>query len=115
MKDKMKEFVEKHKTAITVIGVSATALTCGVIGYKLGVKEFETFKKKIRFDRDFISSLQFAINDSKSYYVRTLGPEKIVKFKDIGKLAEEAVELADSAPHMEDNIVGMFVLTRPEG
>lgn len=38
MKDKMKEFVEKHKTAITVIGVSATALTCGVIGYKVGQK-----------------------------------------------------------------------------
>jgi len=37
MKDKMKEFVEKHKKAIIVIGTGAAVLTCGAIGYKLGI------------------------------------------------------------------------------
>lgn len=114
MKEKMKEFVEKHKTKIIVIGAGAAALTCGVIGYKLGKKEFETFKESIGCER-FFNSLQAAIDCSDNYYVRTFGPEDIVKFKDIGTLAKEAIEFGASADHMEDNVVGMFVLTRPEG
>lgn len=114
MKDKMKEFVEKHKKAIIVIGTGAAVLTCGAIGYKLGRKEFEAFKKSIGSE-EFFDSLQMAIAGSSNYYVKLLGPEKIVKFKDIGNLANEAIEFADSASHMEDNIVGMFVLIRPEG
>lgn len=114
MKDKMKEFVEKHKTAIIVIGAGAAALTCGAIGYKLGGKEFEEFKKSIGCEK-FFNSLRSAIDSTGSYYVRTFGPEDTVKFKDIGDLAKEAIDFGATAEHMEDNIVGLFVLTRPEG
>lgn len=114
MNKKMKEFVEKHKAKIIVIGTGAAALSCGIIGYKLGERKFTVLKNSFR-DETFMETLRYVINDSKNYYVRTFGPENIVKFKDLKDLATEAIKFGASSEHLEDNIVGMFVMTRPEG
>lgn len=114
MKEKMKEFMEKHKTKIIVIGTGAAALTCGVIGYKLGERKFTVLKNSFR-DETFMKTLRYVINNSKNYYVRTFGSENIVKFKGLKDLATEAIEFGASSEHLEDNIVGIFVMTRPEG
>lgn len=42
-------------------------------------------------------------------YVRTVAPDNVVKFKELGKLAQEAIDL--DASHLEDDVVGLFVMT----
>lgn len=114
MKEKMKQFVEDHKTAMIVIGASAVSLTCGLVGYKLGGRTFGLFKKSIGNDK-FFEMIRSAIDSSTDYYGRTFGPNEIVKFKDLTNLAKDAIDCSESGPHMEDNIVGLFILTRTEG
>lgn len=114
MNEKIKKFIEEHKTEIAVAGVTTVSIACGIVGYKLGGRKFNNFRKSIGND-EFIKKLMMAIGDSEGCYFRTLGPEHILKLKDVEKLAKEAIDNEASVPYMEDNIVGMFILTRPEG
>lgn len=45
-------------------------------------------------------------------YVRTYAPNNVVKFKDFTKVAQEAIDFDPS--HLNDTIVGLFVMTNPD-
>lgn len=114
MKEKVKKFVEENKAIVIGAGVGVAALTSGIICYRLGSKSmFESIRKRFANDH-FMKTMITAVGDSKNYYVRTLGPDEIMKFKELGSLAKEAIEYGESQTHLNDNIVGMFVLTNPE-
>lgn len=112
MKDKMKKFVEEHKTAIIVIGAGAAALTCGVIGYKVGQKVTYGDLLRKADSNTTLKTITDMYANTRSTYVRTLLPEDGVKFKELGKLAQEAIDFDVS--HLEDTVVGMFVMTNPK-
>lgn len=112
MKDKMKEFVEKHKKAIAVVSVGAVLATSGLVGYKVGQKVvLSDLLKKANSDKA-LKTITDVYANTHNTYVRTLLPEDGVKLKDLGKLAQEAIDF--DASHLEDTVVGMFVMTNPK-
>ena len=114
MTERVKKFVEENKAIVIGAGVGVAALTSGIICYKLGSKSmFESIRKTFGDDR-LMKTMITAVGNSTTYYERTLGPDEIVKFKELGTLAKEAVEFGDSQTHLNENIVGVFVLMNPE-
>lgn len=114
MKEKVKKFVEEHKAITIGVGIGAAVVTSGIIGHKIGVnKTYEAIRKWINDDK-FCELLAGAIDNSKGLFAQTYGPDKIVKFKELGTVAKEAIEFDGSKDFLNDNIVGMFVLTNHE-
>lgn len=111
MKQKMKEFVEKHKKAITVVGVGAVLATSGLVGYKVGQKVMLSDLIKKANSDEALKTITDTYANVHNTYIRTLLPEDGVKFKELGKLAQDAIDF--DASHLEDTVVGMFVMTNP--
>lgn len=102
----VKKIWEDHKGMICAIG--GVALGTGLIflgGYMCGKNALpSSFKKSIR-----VQSVFEGLKRSDSMYSRILGPENIKKFKDLGELAKDAIELDPS--HLNDDVVALYVMT----
>lgn len=100
---KIKEFVEKNKKAVKIAGAVAVVTASGLIGYKIGKRV------EVKSLKDIVESWC----RSGTRYSRVLTPdEEVVRFKDLGRLAQEAIDF--DASHLNDEIVGMFVMTKPK-
>ena len=107
--NRVKKFVKEHGGKIVAIGVVATGtaivgLACYKLGDNHGFKRFGNAICKHETVMDFIRADLMSNN----CYVGLLG-DKTVKFKDLGELAKEAIDL--DPLHLEDIVTGMFVTT----
>ena len=107
--NRVKKFVKEHGGEIALsIGVIAVAATWCAVGYKLGDKHgFERFGNAICKHETVMDFIRGDLM-SNNCYVGLLG-DKNVKFKDLGELAKEAIDL--DPLHLEDIVTGMFVTT----
>lgn len=109
---KIKEFVEKNEKAIKIAGAVVIVTASGFIGYKVG-KRVEVKKFMDSFGNKSLKDIVNAWLRSGARYIRVLTPdEEVVQFKDLGKLAQEAIDFDTS--HLNDEIIGMFVMTNPK-
>lgn len=112
MKQKVKEFVEEHKKAITVIGAGVALVTSGLVGYKVGQKVVRSDLLKKADSDQVLKTFYEVYANTRNTYVSTLTSGDGVKFKELGKLAQEAIDL--DASHLDDTVIGMFVMTNPK-
>lgn len=113
MNKKIKKIVSDHKTAIALFGAIAISSACCAIGYKLGKKEFEMLQKNID-NEEFFCKLIGTIDKSNDCHFRILESGEILKLEDAGKLIQEAIDSDAFDPYMNDDIVGLYIFTRPE-
>lgn len=106
---KVKEFWEEHKGKIETAAIVGGVIANCVIWYKVG-RQYE-FKRICKAFGGGMGTVLNAAQNTNNLYVRTIGPDD-VKFKDLGKLAKDAVEFDPS--HLEDTIKGVFVFTKHE-
>lgn len=120
MKDTMKNFYEKHGGKVKAICIGGLAVASGLALYRLGYKQggLSTIRqfRKLYSGNNGIAFCSFAeaLKSSEYHYADILdlkgGP---VLFKDLGKMAADAIEFAESQGHLEDKVVGLFVFTNP--
>ena len=107
---KVKEFWEEHKDKIATAAIVGGVIANCVVWYKVGQRcEFKHWVKKFNggFGRVMLAALK-----SDGLYSRTLiGTDTVVKFKDLGELAKNAVEFEGSKEHLEDVVNGLYVFT----
>lgn len=83
----------------------------GFIGYKIG-KRVEVKRFMNGFGHKSLKHIVESWCRSGARYVRVLAPGEVVLFKDLGKLTQEAIDF--DASHLNDEIIGMFVMTNPK-
>ncbi len=109
---KIKEFVEKNEKAIKIAGAVVVVTASGFIGYKIG-KRVEIKRFMNGFGNKSLKDIVESWCRSEARYVRIIAPdEEIVQFKDLNRLAQEAIDF--DASHLNDEIIGMFVMTKPK-
>lgn len=109
---KIKEFVEKNKKAVKIAGAVAVVTASGLIGYKIG-KRVEVKRFMNVFENKSFKDIVESWCRSGACYSRVLAPdEEVVQFKDLGRLAQEAIDF--DASHLNDEIIGMLVMTNPK-
>lgn len=106
---KVKEFWEEHKEKIEIAAIVGGVIANCVIWHKVG-RQYE-FKRICKAFGGGMGNILNAAQNTNNLYVRTLSTDS-VKFKDLGKLAKDAVEFDSS--HLEDTIKGVFVFTNHE-
>ena len=108
---KVKEFWEEHKEKIETAAIVGGVIANCVIWYKVGrLQEFKHWVKK--FNGGFGNVMRTALYSDGGLYSRNLIADgKVVKFKDLGKLAEDAINFEDSKDHLEETIKGLYVFT----
>lgn len=108
---KVKEFWEEHKDKIVTAAIVGGTIANCVVWYKVGRRcEFNHWAKK--FHGGFWNIMLSSLNSDAGLYCRRLiGKDTVVKFKDLGELAKEAVAWEGSKEHLEDVVNGLYVFT----
>lgn len=108
---KVKEFWEEHKEIIESAAIVGGIIANCVIWYKVGrQQELKHWVKK--FHGGFGNVMLTALRSDGGLYSRNLIIDgKVMKFKDLGKLAEDAINFEGSKDHLEETIKGLYVFT----
>ena len=108
---KMKQFIKEHKMEVAVaVSSAAVVVISGLTGYKVG-QQVKLGNGIMKFGQGS-KIMNDAAKASNNLYVNTLDKAKTVKFKDLGELVKQAVDF--DSKHLEDDVIGLFVMTKSE-